>query len=83
MQGEARGRRARGVSPRRCRKTDGLLAVLAEARKRAAEQLSQGASDMKTHEARRKIIRAWMAVPKDRRETEEQSRGSSMLSSSA
>ncbi len=53
-------------------RTDGLLAVLAEARKRAAEQLSQGASDMKTHEARRKIIRAWMAVPKDRRETEKQ-----------
>jgi|SRR6266487_90988 hypothetical protein len=60
------------VSSPRCRKTDGLLAVLAETRKRAPEQLWQGTGDMKTHEARRKIIRAWMALPKDRRETEEQ-----------
>jgi hypothetical protein len=27
---------------------------------------------MKTHEARRKIIRAWMALPKDRQEPEMQ-----------
>jgi hypothetical protein len=34
--------------------------------------LWQETGDMKTHEARRKIIHAWMALPKDRRETEEQ-----------
>jgi hypothetical protein len=34
--------------------------------------MSQGASNMEDHETRRKIIREWMALPKDKRDTEEQ-----------
>ncbi|MFY9836467.1 MAG: hypothetical protein WAK55_08335, partial [Xanthobacteraceae bacterium] len=33
---------------------------------------SQGAANMEDHETRRKIIREWMALPKDKRHTEEQ-----------
>jgi hypothetical protein len=34
--------------------------------------MSQGAPNMEDHETRRKIIREWMALPKDKRHTEEQ-----------
>jgi hypothetical protein len=34
--------------------------------------MSQGAANMDDHETRRKIIREWMALPKDKRQTEEQ-----------
>jgi hypothetical protein len=33
---------------------------------------SQGTANMEDHETRRKIIREWMALPKDKRQTEEQ-----------
>jgi len=32
---------------------------------------SQGTANMEDHETRRKIIRQWMALPKDKRQTEE------------
>jgi hypothetical protein len=34
--------------------------------------MGQGAANMEDHETRRKIIREWMALPKDKRHTEEQ-----------
>jgi hypothetical protein len=34
-------------------------------------RISQGASNMGDHETRRRIIREWMALPKDKRNTEE------------
>jgi hypothetical protein len=34
--------------------------------------MSQGAANMEDHNTRRKIIREWMALPKDKRQTEEQ-----------
>jgi len=33
---------------------------------------AQGDTDMEEHETRRKIIRQWMALPKDKRQTEKQ-----------
>jgi hypothetical protein len=36
------------------------------------DKISQGAANMEDHETRRKIIREWMALPKDKRHTEEQ-----------
>ena len=36
------------------------------------DKLNQGAANMEDHETRRKIIREWMALPKDKRQTEEQ-----------
>ena len=35
-------------------------------------KMSQGTANMDDHETRRKIIREWMALPKDKRQTEEQ-----------
>jgi hypothetical protein len=35
-------------------------------------KMSQGNANMDDHETRRKIIREWMALPKDKRETAEQ-----------
>ena len=35
-------------------------------------RISQGASNVGDHETRRRIIREWMALPKDKRDTEEQ-----------
>jgi hypothetical protein len=34
--------------------------------------MSQGTANMTDHETRRKIIREWMALPKDKRQTAEQ-----------
>jgi hypothetical protein len=34
--------------------------------------MSKGTTNMNDHETRRKIIREWMALPKDKRQTEEQ-----------
>jgi hypothetical protein len=34
--------------------------------------MSQGTANMEDHETRRKIIREWMALPKDKPQTEEQ-----------
>ena len=34
--------------------------------------MSQGTANMEDHETRRKIIREWMALPKYKRQTEEQ-----------
>ena len=36
------------------------------------DKKSKGAANMEDHETRRKIIREWMALPKDKRQTEEQ-----------
>jgi hypothetical protein len=33
--------------------------------------MNQGAANMDDHETRRKIIREWMALPKEKRQTEE------------
>jgi hypothetical protein len=33
---------------------------------------NQGAENMEDHDTRRKIIREWMGLPKDKRQTEEQ-----------
>ncbi len=38
----------------------------------AVTDKSQGTANMKDHETRRKIIREWMALPKEKRQTEEQ-----------
>ena len=35
-------------------------------------EITQGIANMEDHETRRKIIREWMALPKDKRQTEEQ-----------
>ena len=37
-----------------------------------AGRKSKGIANMEDHETRRKIIREWMALPKDKRQTEEQ-----------
>ena len=45
------------------------------ARRRALavpDEISQGIANMEDHETRRKIIREWMALPKNKRHTEEQ-----------
>jgi hypothetical protein len=34
--------------------------------------MTQGTANMEDHETRRKIIREWMALPKEKRQTEEQ-----------
>src|SRR5262245_52803287 len=40
---------------------------------RAEDRLAaQGTADMEDHETRRKIIRQWMALPKDKRQTADQ-----------
>jgi len=36
------------------------------------EIAAEGTTDMEEHETRRKIIRQWMALPKDKRQTEKQ-----------
>jgi hypothetical protein len=36
------------------------------------EIAAQGTADMEDHETRRKIIRQWMALPKDKRQTADQ-----------
>ena len=36
------------------------------------EIVAQGTADMEDHETRRKIIRQWMALPKDKRQTADQ-----------
>ena len=36
------------------------------------DRMSQGTVNMEDHETRRKLIREWMALPKDQRQTEEQ-----------
>ncbi len=46
------------------RLTGGAPAVL--------DKISKGNTHMKDHAIRRKIIREWMALPKDKRHTEEQ-----------
>jgi hypothetical protein len=47
--------------------------VLFTARRPAVlDKMSKGTTNMKDHETRRKIIREWMALPKDKRQTEEQ-----------
>ena len=35
-------------------------------------EITQGIANMEDHETRRKIIREWMALPKEKRQTEEQ-----------
>jgi hypothetical protein len=44
---------------------------------------SQGTADMEDHEVRRKIIRQWMALPKDKRQTAEQAAAFSSFFSGA
>jgi hypothetical protein len=39
---------------------------------RGRENRGQETIDMEEHETRRKIIREWMALPKEKRQTEEQ-----------
>src|SRR6516162_9785554 len=39
------------------------------------EIAAQGTADMEDHETRRKIIRQWMALPKDKRQTADQTPG--------
>ena len=39
------------------------------------EIAAQGTADMEDHETRRKIIRQWMALPKDKRQTADQAAG--------
>ena len=39
---------------------------------RVGEIAAQGTADMEDHETRRKIIRQWMALPKDKRQTADQ-----------
>jgi hypothetical protein len=40
--------------------------------KKLTDNTSKGAATMEDHDTRRKIIRQWMALPKDKRQTEEQ-----------
>jgi hypothetical protein len=54
----------------RCWKPDRLVAAVGGARTRPL--LSQGTTNMEDHETCRKLIREWMALPKDKRQTEEQ-----------
>jgi hypothetical protein len=37
-----------------------------------AERQSEEAAEMENHEMRRKVIRQWMSLPKDKRQTAEQ-----------
>ena len=63
------------VSLARYRKPNNILiAAVSDARTRPAVQdkVSQGTANMDDHETRRKIIREWMALPKEKRQTEEQ-----------
>ena len=56
-------------------KPDRLIAAVGGARTRPPcfpAKMSQGTANMEDHETRRKIIREWMALPKDKRQTEEQ-----------
>ena len=54
-----------------------LLAALGDALRRSAGEdfPARGTADMEDHETRRKIIRQWMALPKDKRQTAEQAAG--------
>jgi hypothetical protein len=52
-----------------------LVIAAAVARGRAPavpDKMSQGTANMEDHETRRKLVREWMALPKDKRQTEEQ-----------
>jgi hypothetical protein len=51
-----------------------FIAAVSDARTRPAvlEKMSRGTANMDDHETRRKIIREWMALPKDKRQTTEQ-----------
>src|SRR6516162_2549166 len=63
-----------GRCPYRVRQT----AAIARSSKRgrclrsSREIAAQGTADMEDHETRRKIIRQWMALPKDKRQTADQ-----------
>src|SRR6516165_8183429 len=63
-----------GRCPYRVRQT----AAIARGSKRgrcvwsSRELAAQGTADMEDHETRRKIIRQWMALPKDKRQTADQ-----------